>query len=62
MRDENEVRQRVRGPLWAVTALSGGLILGAIGAVLSRRSAGKGVSVDRSSMVSNLGGRGSEPR
>ncbi len=38
MRDENEVRQRVRGPLWAVTLLSCGLILGAITAVVAGRN------------------------
>ena len=38
MRDENEVKRRVRGPLWAVTLLSCGLILGAITAVVASRN------------------------
>jgi hypothetical protein len=41
MRDENEVRQRVKGPLWAVTLLSCGLIFGAITAVVASRNRGR---------------------
>jgi hypothetical protein len=58
MRDENEVRQRVRGPLLAVTALSGALILGALGAVLSRRGPGTGPVNDRSSMAGGPNSQG----
>ena len=44
MRDENEVRQRVKGPLWAVTLLSCGLILGAITAVVASRNRGRRIT------------------
>lgn len=58
MRDENEVRQRVRGPLWAVTALSGGLILAAVGAIVSRGRRTAGKKGDSPSMVGTPWGRG----
>ncbi|MFM8931182.1 MAG: DUF3365 domain-containing protein, partial [Gemmataceae bacterium] len=58
VRDENEVRQRVRGPLWAVTGLSGGLILAAIWAIVSRGRRTSGSRGDSPSMVGIPDGRG----
>ncbi len=46
MRDENEVRQRVRGPLLAVTLLSATLIVGAITALFAQRNRARAVDSD----------------
>ena len=46
MRDENEVRQRVRGPLLAVTLLSATLIGGAITALFAQRNRARAVDSD----------------